>query len=90
MRELDQPPAGGRTHQLMGPTCAGALRHAPGAHAGLGGERQRVVLGLRGAGAGGDASSQQALHVLQLRPCKQELRSNWSFSLRQFSNFYSF
>lgn len=48
--------------------CAAALRHGPAVHAGLLGDGQRVVRGLRRAGAGGAVSSQQALHVVQLGP----------------------
>ena len=60
-------------------TCAGALRHGPGVRAGLLGDGQRVVGGLSGAGAGGDVSSQQTLHVTQLRPCTAQLTVgiNW-------------
>lgn len=33
-------------------------------------------MGQGGAGAGGGVSSQEALHVLQLRPCTAELTSD--------------
>lgn len=66
---------------LTGWTCAGALRHAPGFHASLHGDGPRVVVGWNETGTGtgtgrGTSSSQQTLHVLQLRPCTAELTSS--------------
>lgn len=50
----------------------GALRCGLGFHTGFLGNGQCVVGGLGGAGAGGTVSPQQALHVIQLRPCEKQ------------------